>query len=89
MKRLVPFVLSAVLLSSSGCHMFSKKKNPAAPKESKTLALDDEKDFMQRWIDKRTNDLVTQGMAANAAHDQAVAEFKATYTHLKAAQQAK
>jgi len=89
MKRLVPFVLSAVVLSSSGCHMFSKKKNPAAPKESKTLASDDEKDFMQRWIDKRTNDLVAQGMAAKAAHDQAVAEFKATYTHLKAAQQAK
>ncbi len=69
--------------------MFSKKKNPSAPKESKTLASDDEKDFMQRWIDKRANDLVAQGLAAKAAHDQAVAEFKATFTHLKAAQQAK
>lgn len=89
MKRLVPFVLCAVLLSSSGCHLFSKKKNPAAPKESKTLASDDEKDFMQRWIDKRTSDLVSQGTPAKAAHDQAVAEFKATYTHLKVSQQAK
>ena len=89
MKRLVPFVLCAVLLSSSGCHLFSKKKNPPAPKESKTLASDDEKDFMQRWIDKRTSDLVAQGTPAKAAHDQAVAEFKATYTHLKVSQQAK
>jgi hypothetical protein len=89
MKRLVPFVLTAVLLSGSGCHLFSKKKNPAAPKESKTLASDDEKDFMQRWIDKRTNDLVAQGRPARAAHDQAVAEFKATYTYLKTVQQAK
>jgi hypothetical protein len=89
MKRLVPFVLCAALLASSGCHLFSKKKNPAAPKESKTLAADDEKDFMQRWIDKRTNDLVSQGIQAQAAHNQAVAEFKATFTHLKAAQQSK
>jgi hypothetical protein len=89
MKRLVLFVLSAVLLSGSGCHIFSKKKNPAAPKESKTLATDDEKDFMQRWIDKRTNELVTQGRPAGAAHDQAVAEFKATFTYLKTAKQAK
>ncbi len=89
MKRFVPFVLIVVMLSSSGCHMFSKRKNPAAPKESKTLASDDEKDFMQRWIDKRTNDLVAQGVAAKAARDQAVAEFKATFTHLKVAQQAK
>lgn len=86
MKRLVPFVLCAALLASSGCHLFSKKKNPAAPKESKTLAADDEKDFMQRWIDKRASDLVSQGTPAKAAHDQAVAEFKATFTHLKAAQ---
>jgi hypothetical protein len=89
MKRLVPFVLCAALLASSGCHMFSKKKNPAAPKESKTLASDDEKDFMQRWIDKRTNDLVTQGVPAKAARDQAVAEFKATFKYLKVSQQAK
>jgi hypothetical protein len=89
MKRLVPFALCAALLAGSGCNLFSKKKNPAAPKESKTLAVDDEKDFMQRWIDKRTSDLVSQGTPANAAHDQAVAEFKATFTHLKVTQQSK
>ena len=89
MKRLVPFVLCAALLANSGCHMFSKKKNPAAPKESKTLASDDEKDFMQRWIDKRTNELISQGASAKTAHDQAVAEFKATFRYLKVNQQGK
>jgi hypothetical protein len=69
--------------------MFSSRKNPAAPKESKTLAADDEKDFMHRWIEKRASDLVAQGTPAAAAHDQAVTEFKATFTYMKSAQQAK
>jgi hypothetical protein len=69
--------------------MFSSKKNPAAPKESKTVATDVEKDFMRRWVDKRTSDLVTQGTPAAAAHDQAVAEFKATYTYVDTAKLAK
>ena len=34
MKRLVTLSLAAALLANSACHMFSKKKNPAAPKES-------------------------------------------------------
>jgi hypothetical protein len=89
MKRLVPFALCAVLLASSACHIFSSKKNPAAPKESKTLAADDEKDFMHRWIDKRAADLMAQGTLPSAAHDQAVADFKATFTYMKAAQQAR
>jgi hypothetical protein len=88
MKRLVPFVLAAVLLSNSACHLFSKKKNPA-PKESKTVAADVEKDFMVRWIDKRTSDLVAQGKPPMVAHEQAVAEFKASYSYTNAASQAK
>ena len=57
MKRLVPFLLAAAVLANSSCHMFSSKKNPAAPKESKTVATDVEKDFMRRWIDKRAREL--------------------------------
>jgi hypothetical protein len=89
MKRLVPFALAAVLLTGSACHMFSSKKNPAAPKESKTVAADVEKDFMHRWIDKRTADLVAQGRSQDAARAQAVSEFKTTYAYTKAAAQAK
>jgi hypothetical protein len=88
MKRLVPFVLATLLLSNSACHLFSKKKNQT-PKESKTVAADVEKDFMVRWIDKRTSDLVAQGRAPTVAHEQAVAEFKASYSYTNAASQAK
>ena len=88
MKRLVPFLLAAAVLANSSCHMFSSKKNPAAPKESKTVATDVEKDFMRRWIDKRTSDLVAAGSSASAARAQAVAEFKATYTYVAVAKQA-
>ncbi len=90
MKRLVPFALSAVLLCGTSCHLFSKKKKePAAPKDTPNVAVDVEKDFMKRWIDKRTADLVTQGKSASDAHAQAVAEFKATYGYTDAARQAK
>jgi hypothetical protein len=88
MKRIVPFAMAAVLLSGSACHMFSSKKNPAAPKESKTVAADVEKDFMHRWIDKRTADLVALGRTPDAAHAQAVSEFKTTFAYTKAAAQA-
>jgi hypothetical protein len=89
MKRLVPFALAAVLLTGSACHMFSSKKKPAAPKESKTVAADVEKDFMHRWIDKRTADLIAAGKAPGEARDQAVAEYKVTYSYTASASQAK
>jgi hypothetical protein len=68
--------------------MFSKKKNPSAPKESKTTATDVEKEFMGRWIDKRSADLVAQGLTPDAAHAQAVAEFKVQYNYTDAARHA-
>ena len=89
MKRLVMLSLAATLLANSGCHLFSKKKNPAAPKESPTVATDVEKDFMHRWIEKRTFELVSQGKSAADARTQAVAEFKAQYLYTDAARQAK
>jgi len=88
MKRLVPVALASALLANSGCHLFSKKKNLAAPKENITAA-DVEKDFMHRWIDKRTGDLVTQGESPGVAHAQALAEFKAKFDYTDAARQAK
>ena len=89
MKRLVPLALVAVLLTGPACHMFSSKKNPAAPKESKTVAADVEKDFMHRWIDKRTSDLVAAGKGPAEAHQQAVSEYKVTYAYTASASQAK
>jgi hypothetical protein len=89
MKRLVMITLAVALLSNSACHLFSKKKNPAAPKESPNMATDVEKDFMRRWIDKRTYELVSLGKGPADAHAQAVAEFKAKYSYTEAASQAK
>jgi hypothetical protein len=89
MKRLLPFALAAMLVANFGCHLFSRSKKPAVPKESTTVAADDEKDFMQRWIDKRTAELVTQGMSPGTARENATAEFKARYSYLDVVRQAK
>jgi hypothetical protein len=89
MKRFVPLALAGVLLAGPACHMFSSKKNPAAPKESKTVAVDVEKDFMHRWIDKRTADLVAAGKTPDEARAQAVAEYKVTYSYTATVSQAK
>jgi hypothetical protein len=89
MKRIAPVVLAFALLANFGCHMFSKSKNPAAPKESNTVAADDERDFMRRWIDKRASDLVAAGNSSMSARDQAVAEFKVKFSYMDVARQAK
>jgi hypothetical protein len=89
MKRLVPFALAVAMLTGSGCHLFSKKKNPVAPKESPYLATDTEQDFMRRWIDKRTTDLVAKGMNPEDAHFQAVADYKVAYAFTRTVNQAK
>jgi hypothetical protein len=68
--------------------MFSTKKNPVAPKESKTVATDVEKDFMHRWIDKRASDLMAKGESAEAAHAQAVSDYKAAYAYTRTVGQA-
>jgi hypothetical protein len=44
---------------------------------------------MARWIEKRTNDLESQGRSPQMAHDQAVAEFRAEFTFTEAAKQAR
>jgi hypothetical protein len=89
MKRLVTLTLAALLLSNSACHLFSKKKKPAGPKESTTVATDVEKDFMHRWIEKRSSELVSQGKSPSDAQAQATAEFKAKFNYTDAARQAK
>jgi hypothetical protein len=89
MKRLVPLVLMTALVVQSGCHVFSKKKNPVAPKESPNLATDVEKDFMHRWIEKRSTELMTKGLSVDTAHDQAVAEYKQTFAYTRTVQQAR
>ena len=64
----------------------NKEKRKVTPKPNQRAP---EKDFMRRWVDKRSADLAAQGKSPDVAHDQAVAEFKATYTYMKTAQQAR
>jgi len=89
MKRFAMLALAAAVLATPACHMFSKKKNLVAPKENPNMAADVEKDFMRRWIDKRTSELVAQGRPMADARAQATSEFKARYSYTDAARQIK
>lgn len=66
-----------------GC--FFAKKDPK-PKENTAIAAEMEANFKQRWVDKRTTELVAQGLSLDAARAQAVDEFKVRYSYTTAAQ---
>jgi hypothetical protein len=86
MKRFALLALAAIVLTNSGCHLFSKKKKAApTPKESSHVAVDVENDFMRRWIDKRTAELVAQAVPAADAKRQATDEFKQRFSYTDAA----
>ncbi|HEY1849168.1 MAG TPA: hypothetical protein VGG37_08170 [Opitutaceae bacterium] len=92
MKRLFTIVLAACLAGSAGCHMFSKKKKKApdpTAENSKTLGADTEKQFMQRWIDKRAAELTSQGNSPDNARAMAVAEYRKNFPYTSNASQAK
>jgi len=73
-KRLLLSSLVFVALVSPGClHL---KKGPA---QDASPSSEVEGDFRRRSIEKRTSELVAQGMAANAARAQAEDEFRTRY----------
>ena len=91
MKRPFASALAAtVLLLGTGCtHVwFFGRKTPTVskPKESKLISTDVEMEFRQRWVDKRANELVSQGMIADDARAKALAEFRAEFSYTRAAQ---
>jgi hypothetical protein len=67
----------------TGC-FFAKKD--AKPKENPAIAAETDADFRQRWVDKRTTELVAEGLTPIAARAQAVDEFKVRYSYTAAAQ---
>lgn len=83
MNRLVPLLLILILAFCPGC-LFSKK-HPKA-KEKSAIAAETEETFKQRFVDKRSGELVAQGLTAEAARGQAIEEFKARYVYTTAAQ---
>jgi hypothetical protein len=80
MKRL-PLTACALAgaLALSGCaHLpfFSKTPRLKPPKESSKIATDTENELFDRWVAKRSNELVSQGKSPEEARAQAIAEFK-------------
>ena len=82
MKRLLPPLLLCAALTASGCHLFSQKgSDPTAQKPHATVATEVETDFMKRWVDHRTGELVAQGTAPGDARKEAAAEFKTRFSY--------
>jgi 1,2-phenylacetyl-CoA epoxidase catalytic subunit len=63
--------------------MFWKKS--AKTKDESAISVETEDSLKQRWLEKRTAELVAQGLTAEAAKAQALDEFKAKYSFTAAA----
>jgi len=74
-KRLLLTCLALAAVLSAGC--FHWKKD-ARPKDT-TITGETEGPYRQRWIDRRTAELVAQGKPAEAARAQAGDEFQAQF----------
>ena len=92
MNRLPRLLLavSALALAAGCSHIpFIGKKtsydDSISKKDSKSLASDTEKEFKQRWMDKRVTELVGQGMSPDSAKAQANEEFRTKYSVTNAA----
>ena len=83
-QRLFLSSLCLVTLLTSGC-LFSKKT--AEPKENPSIPGSVEASLRQRWVEKRTAELVAQGKTAEASKTQAETEFRERYGYTGAAQQ--
>jgi len=74
-------VISAATLSS-GCFSSSKKKRA----EDKSIPLAVEQALKDRWTEKRSAELIQQGLSSYAAQRQAEAEFSKKYSYTQVAQ---
>lgn len=77
---LITLVLAALL--GAGCSVLKKS---STPRESSALAAETDQILMQRWLDKRSAELVAQGQSAEAAKAQAMTEFRERYGYTSAA----
>ena len=87
MKRLYAVSIAAFALLGAGCALWPFSNKGPQPKHDPDLdphvSTQVEMEFRQRWVEKRSADLIAQGILPDAAHDQALAEFrvKFSYTH--------
>jgi hypothetical protein len=82
-KRLFPYFVAVSVLAVCGGCLFPKNFSKA--KKDKHVSAEMETEFQQRWLEKRVGDLTSQGMAPDAAHAQALAEYKAKYSYTRPA----
>jgi len=82
-KRLFLYALALSVLALSGGCLFPK--NFSKDKKDPHVSADMEKEFQQRWLEKRVGDLTAQGMTPDAARTQALAEYKAKYSYTRPA----
>jgi hypothetical protein len=80
MKRLLPLCLLLPILLLPGCW---HRKNK--PKVITAVATDVEEGFKQRWMERRTAELVAQGQRVDIARQQALDEFRARYPYVRSA----
>jgi hypothetical protein len=82
-KRLLPSVVALSVLALGGGCLFPKNFSKA--KKDKHVSADMEKEFKQRWMEKRVGDLTAQGMSPDKATAQALAEYDAKYSFTRPA----
>ncbi len=79
-RTFLPVLAIIVLTSANGCSVFKKSKQP---KPNPAIAAETEGDFRQRWVEKRTAELITQGTPADAAREAAAKEFSEVYPYIR------
>ncbi len=87
MKRTTLLFIAAVAAAlCAGCSMsmpFSKKSDK--PKDTGAIATQTDAELKQRWVERRTAELVAKGTDATAAKTQAEAEFNEKYSYTSSA----
>ena len=79
-SSLIAVLTILIGLSATGCNLFKKNKKP---KENPAIASEVEEGFRQRWVDRRTGELVGTGTDATTARSKAEAEFRERYPYIK------
>lgn len=78
MYRVSSLLALLAIIGTAGCFHWKKSSEP---KENPRVATQMEIEFMQRFVDKRSGELVAQGRTPAEAHDLAVAEFRKRYAY--------
>ncbi len=77
-RLLLPLVAACTLALCAGC-LFPK--NFSKEKKDKHVAASLEKEFRQRWVEKRVADLTATGVNTTVAEAQANTEYDAKYSY--------